>query len=289
MKRVPVFFDKRMCVESGHRVSPSSTKAAAVVADWRAREMAVAVRPVRPVTTQELRAVHDIGYVSGVLGGTVENGFGTTDPAVAVAAMWQCGSLLTAAKYVLLHRKTRSVACSPSSGFHHARRSNASGFCTFNGLAVTAHALLRGGMVSKVGILDLDYHFGDGTETMVQAMPAGAVTHFSAGLSYTKPEQAADLLKALTVAVTAMRRCDIVLYQAGADQHVLDPLGGIFTTRQMMTRDSIVFHACRELRIPLVWNLAGGYQRTERGGIEPVLTLHRQTMERCISIYGEQP
>jgi hypothetical protein len=29
---------------------------------------------------------------------------------------------------------------------------------------------------------------------------------------------------------------------------------------------------------PLVWNLAGGYQRDESGSIEPVLKLHRMTV-----------
>ena len=72
---------------------------------------------------------------------------------------------------------------------------------------------------------------------------------------------------------------DLVLYQAGADSHVDDPLGGIFTTAQMAQRDELVFWSAKTLGIPVAWNLAGGYQRDETGGIEPVLKLHRQTYE----------
>jgi hypothetical protein len=29
------------------------------------------------------------------------------------------------------------------------------------------------------------------------------------------------------------------------------------------------------------WNLAGGYQKDAQGGIEPVLAIHRRTMQAC--------
>jgi hypothetical protein len=34
-------------------------------------------------------------------------------------------------------------------------------------------------------------------------------------------------------------------------------------------------------RVPMVWNLAGGYQQSPAGGIEPVLEIHRNTMRAC--------
>ena len=37
--------------------------------------------------------------------------------------------------------------------------------------------------------------------------------------------------------------------------------------------------------IPLVWNLAGGYQKDKDGSIEPVLKCHRNTMEACLNIF----
>lgn len=75
---------------------------------------------------------------------------------------------------------------------------------------------------------------------------------------------------------------NLVLYQAGADIHIDDPLGGLLTTEQMIFRDELVFRGCARFGIPIVWNLAGGYQRDADGGISQVLALHRNTMYQCI-------
>jgi acetoin utilization deacetylase AcuC-like enzyme len=72
-----------------------------------------------------------------------------------------------------------------------------------------------------------------------------------------------------------------VLYQAGADVHVDDPLGGVLTTEQMMERDRIVFRAARRTQTPIVWNLAGGYQQP----LSKVIVLHLNTMRECVSAY----
>jgi hypothetical protein len=36
----------------------------------------------------------------------------------------------------------------------------------------------------------------------------------------------------------------------------------------------------------VVWNLAGGYQRDQEGGIAPVLAIHDHTMRACARVYG---
>jgi len=41
------------------------------------------------------------------------------------------------------------------------------GFCTFNGLVVTARRLLEEGAVQRVMILDCDMHYGDGTDAII--------------------------------------------------------------------------------------------------------------------------
>lgn len=177
------------------------------------------------------------------------------------------------------------MACSPTSGFHHARYDRAGGFCTFNGLVVTAMALKREGLAQRVGILDYDYHYGDGTDDIIERMGLDWIEHFSAGAKYTGPEHADDLMRWTTHNTKRMFDCDIVLYQAGADMHIDDPLGGILTTEQMRQRDRDVFWTANTYQIPLVWNLAGGYQRETDSSIEPVLALHRQTMQACVDIY----
>jgi acetoin utilization deacetylase AcuC-like enzyme len=73
--------------------------------------------------------------------------------------------MLAAAEYAVLHNE---VVCSPTSGFHHAEYRNAGGYCTFNGLMVTALALKDAGLVNRVAILDCDAHYGNGTDSIIK-------------------------------------------------------------------------------------------------------------------------
>jgi hypothetical protein len=50
----------------------------------------------------------------------------------------------------------------------------------------------------------------------------------------------------------------------------------------MYERDSRVMRECREMKTPVVFNLAGGYQQEEDGSIPKVLELHRQTMKHAL-------
>ncbi len=81
----------------------------------------------------------------------------------------------------------------------------------------------------------------------------------------------------------------VLLCQAGADVHVNDLPGPGFddgmTSETMRLRDRQVFTECRKLDITVAWNLAGGYQRDDNGGISRVLEFHRATMAECVRCY----
>jgi acetoin utilization deacetylase AcuC-like enzyme len=83
-----------------------------------------------------------------------------------------------------------------------------------------------------------------------------------------------------------MADCDLVLYQAGADPHIDDPQGGWLTTIQLWQRDAMVFEALSKLKVPVAWNLAGGYQVERDGSIPKVLEIHDNTMRECVRVYG---
>jgi len=74
--------------------------------------------------------------------------------------------------------------------------------------------------------------------------------------------------------------CDVVLYQAGTDPHADDPLGGVLTTEQLALRDRTVFERYLELGVPVVTNLAGGYQRP----VQRVVALHVATLRRYAAV-----
>ncbi len=78
-----------------------------------------------------------------------------------------------------------------------------------------------------------------------------------------------------------MADCAVLLYQAGADPHVDDPLGGWLTTEQLRERDRRVFEAARGAGVPVAWNLAGGYQTPLRN----VLDIHDHTLIECAEVY----
>lgn len=289
---IPVFYRPEM-VAPAQGYSPSAAKPAQVVADWRFDfDIAPDIELIEfdPVTRDELARAHDPDYVDGILAGRIPNGFGTLDPRVAASLPYTSGSMLAAARHVLADlenwtSRTR-IACSPSSGFHHAHHAESSGYCTFNGLMVTALALKAEGLVDRVLILDTDTHFGDGTQDIIEHLGIDWITHATHnGRLPGSYRDKAGMLGMIEwhVPEFSVDRCrGVVLYQAGADCHVKDPLGGFLTTQDMRERDRLVFTLAAQHRAPLVWNLAGGYQRDAKGGIEPVLKLHRQTMAEAI-------
>jgi acetoin utilization deacetylase AcuC-like enzyme len=208
------------------------------------------------------------------------NGFGSTDVAIAATLPWTTGSLLSAGEHAL---STGESAFSPTSGFHHAGRAYGAAFCTFNGLMVTALSLHARGLLESLAILDCDQHFGDGTRDIIDGAHAHWVRHYTYGEQPATRATAADWLSRLPDLVTRTASgADLVLYQAGADPHVDDPLGGGLSTGQMAARDRIVYKTCAALGVPVVTNLAGGYQRP----VDRVVALHAQTLREFAAVHG---
>ena len=293
MNRIPVYYAPQMVADSCS-FSPSAGKPIEVVLDWQQQHMPIEIQPVHAASPDHLKLAHAPAYVEGVLAGTVDNGFGNRHRQVAASLQWTTGALMSAAMDVVAGPR-HAVACAPVSGFHHAHYASASGFCTFNGLVITAMQLKRLGLAKRVGILDFDYHYGDGTAAIIERLGLTYINHYTAGHEYNRPAQAkaflGDVERLVKSVVTqddeGADRIDVLLYQAGADAHIDDPLGGFLSTEQMKRRDRTVFRTCRALGIPVVWVLAGGYQRDPFGSIAPVIELHRNTMQACIDTYVE--
>lgn len=68
--------------------------------------------------------------------------------------------------------------------------------------------------------------------------------------------------------------------------HIDDPLGGLLTNEELSRRDSMVFEFCCRHKIPVAWNLAGGYQRAADGSIDKVIEIHRETMRQCKRVFA---
>ncbi len=274
-RRVPVFYDSRMAVAVDSR-SPSALKPQLVVADWLAQKLPIDIKEFTPATNADLELAHSAAYVRGVLASRIENGFGNFDLSVADSLRWTNGSFLAAARHVA---QSNEVACSPTSGFHHAEYGAGGCFCTFNGLMVAARALLEDHPSLRIGILDMDFHFGDGTQDIIQRLKLQRrVTNHS---GWSKEDSAEQVLSELASTIEQLE-CDVLFYQAGADMHIDDPLGGFMSTEQLYERDQIVFEYCSTQKLPCVWCLAGGYVVESDGTIPAVLEIHRNTLLACI-------
>ena len=256
--------------------SPSPRKPAWVVADWIAQDLPIGIVEPIPASVEQLALAHTSSYVDGILNRERMNGFRGRQKDVADSLPWTCDSLLSAARGAL---GNGLVACSPTSGFYHAGVDAGCGYCTFNGLMVTALTLKAEGTVGRVGILDCDQHYGDGTAEIMAALHLDWIRHVSQ--EYWNPGDARPFIDNLPKVVRGFAECDLLIYQAGADPHLNDPMGGFLTTAELAERDRIVFSVAKSIGVPVVWNLAGGYQEP----VACVLEIHRNTMAACVAAY----
>lgn len=138
---------------------------------------------------------------------------------------------------------------------------------------VAALKLIQRQKAEKIGIIDLDQHYGDGTHDIIEKKRLKTIRHYTFGGLSISSRNADEWLKQLPHDLEKFQDSEVIFYQAGGDPHIDDPLGGVLTTEQMAQRDWIVFRTFREMGIPVVWNLAGGYQKP----LEKVLSLHETT------------
>lgn len=280
-RTLKVFYSEDMVSDSGVRTSPSDRKPKVVSEALLATGWPIELIAPEPSAVSDVCRVHDPDFVDDVLLLRRPNGFGSLSESVARSVLYTCGACYGSALVAL----REGISASLTSGFHHAGPRAVRGFCTFNGLMVTTAQLLAEGRVERVAIIDCDYHYGNGTQAIIDAQSlADRVLHVSFGETYRQPEQAADYLAAVTGLRARLERFrpHLILYQAGADPHIDDPFGGLLTTEQMRTRDRALLGAARELTIPLAWNLAGGYQIESDGSIPRVVQLHLNTFEEAL-------
>jgi len=279
---IPIFYDARQSVEGLNTYSPSAGKPARFIKAMTTRHGELKLQPVTPVTRDDLLLAHAKHHVDGIFNLTILNGFENNDPRVPESCLWTCGSLATAALHA--HEYDTAV-CSPTSGFHHAGYAWSGGYCTFNGLVVAAAKFIAANPGKKVAILDLDWHYSDGTVDVLKHKPelAKGILNITSGKHFYGEEQSYDFFAWLQKSIREINefKPDLVLYQAGADMSKYDPLGGLLTDTEMAHRDRLVFTL---LPTPIVFCLAGGY-REIHGELDPVIDIHRRTLEIANSIH----
>lgn len=144
-----------------------------------ASKIAVPEQIVRPdgdgalPTDEDLSLVHSREYLSALSSGTLDPqrarriGFGLDafkDPLLMRRTRAEAEGTLLTARLAL----ERGLAVATAGGTHHAFRAEGSGFCVVCDLAYAATRLILEGKASRVAIVDLDVHQGDGTAAIFE-------------------------------------------------------------------------------------------------------------------------
>ena len=186
------------------------------------------------------------------------------------------------------------VAVNLAGGTHHAHADFGQGFCVFNDAAVAARLMQAERRVSRVAIIDLDVHQGDGTAAILARDDSVFTlsmhgernypfTKASSDLDVALPDGTGDAeyLAQLSNALKQMFERfspQLLIFLAGADPYEGDRLGRLSLSMEgMAARDAAVMQAAREHDLPVAIAMAGGYGRT----IEDTVAVHTQTI--CIA------
>lgn len=262
-----------------------------------------------PVTVADLARVHTREYIGAIRTGEpralAESQKFPWSPELYPSVCLTSGGCVAAARQALRDGASAALV----SGFHHACADHGEGFCTFNGLVVTADALVASGEARRVGVLDLDLHYGNGTAQLAAARPhlfqvsvygndywANTPYRDVTTLRHEDGENhrsfalpagcdRATLLVTLERALPLLRaaQIDLLLFQAGADPFHEDPYSPLALDHEdLMGRDRFVFDFTKAAGIPVAWVLAGGYTKD----IRKVVQVHVNTFRAYMEVYG---
>ncbi len=249
-------------------------------------------------TEQDLLRVHTEDYVRGFLAGTLDVkvlrriGFpwseGLVDRTLASA-----GGTLAAAREALETGFGGTIA----GGTHHAFRSEGAGFCVFNDLAIAAEWVRQHCGLTRIAIIDLDVHQGDGTASIFES-DNGVFTlslHGSQNFPLRKQRSRLDIefpdgakgeqyLPALGDALHQVWQFEpqFLFFQSGVDGLATDRLGRLYLTQQdLALRDRLVFTEAAGRDLPILVTMGGGYSHP----IELTAQAHAQTFRIAADVF----
>ena len=218
------------------------------------------------------------------------------------AALYAGGTVLAAN---LVTTGGYGAAFNVAGGLHHAHPDRASGFCTFNDLALGIHTLLQNGC-RRVMYVDIDAHHGDGTQACfyddnrvmtISLHESGRFLFPGTGFPddfggenargtslnvpfypYTLGDVWHEAFEAVVPAAFARFAPDAVVLQVGADAHEGDPLAHLLVTSQEWMG---VFDRLLELSegLPLVVTGGGGYNIRTVARLWTLVTAHCAGLE----------
>ncbi|XP_052119112.1 histone deacetylase 2 [Arachis duranensis] len=190
----------------------------------------------------------------------------------------QVGGTILSAKLA----KERGWAINVGGGFHHCSAEKGGGFCAYADISLCIHFALVRLNISRVMIIDLDAHQGNGHETDfaydsrvyildmynpgIYPLDYEARNYINQKVEVKSGTLTEDYLQKLDEALEVAGRSfdpELIVYNAGTDILDGDPLGRLKISPDGITlRDEKVFRFAREKNIPIVMLTSGGYMKS---------------------------
>lgn len=201
---------------------------------------------------------------------------------------------IKASKYALKN----GIAMNIAGGTHHAYTNRGEAFCLLNDQAIGARYLLQSDLVQKILIVDLDVHQGNGTAQIFEK--DSSVFTFSmhgannypfkkeiSDLDIALPNQTEDqeyltILKETLPKLIQDQKPDFIYYLCGVDILSTDKLGKLSCTiAGCAERDRFVLQTCKDLNIPVMCSMGGGYSPD----IKTIIEAHANTFRIAQDIF----
>ncbi|HYB61289.1 MAG TPA: histone deacetylase [Methylomirabilota bacterium] len=216
-----------------------------------------------------------------------------------VEAFWlSAGGSLLAGRHALAD----GSAVNLSGGFHHAYPGHGEGFCMIHDVAVAIRRLQADGAIKTAMVVDTDVHQGNGTAAIFRKDPNVFTLSIHQENNYPVPKEISDLdigladgtgdTEYLSRLEGGLARSlhsfhpDLLCYIGGADPYREDQLGGLaLTIEGLERRDRLVFEHARNLGIPVMSTLAGGYARR----VDDTVRIHVNTVRAAAEVARRYP
>lgn len=197
-----------------------------------------------------------------------------------------------------IHAIKNGCALNVAGGTHHAGSNWGEGFCLLNDQAIASYYILHHKLASKIAIIDLDVHQGNGTAQIFGNNPNVYTLsiHGANNFPYRKEKSSRDvdlpdftsdqeylsILKREIDIIKNEIKPDFIFYQSGVDVLKTDKLGKISLSMEACKqRDLIVLEYAKSAGIPISISMGGGYSED----IKYIVEAHCNTFRCAISLF----
>lgn len=196
-----------------------------------------------------------------------------------------------------LYAKANGIAFNVAGGTHHAGSNWGEGFCLLNDQAIAANYLLNAGLASRILIIDLDVHQGNGTAEIFynEARVFTFSMHGDKNFPFRKERSDLDIplddgitdeafLAKLeeTLPLLLAHQPDFVFYLSGVDVLESDKLGKLALSKEgCKERDRKVLQFCKDHNLPVQVSMGGGYSPN----IKDIVDAHCNTFKIGLDIF----